>query len=303
MSQALVKALTRLVDVYPDSVAGSVMTPSQKKQLDEFSRKTQSVQVTPKGRGVVYRVLDMDVIKVILDQLVPNQDLPSSVPQRAVNIASTRSSKQGRVSHDVTYVLAKAVANPLWESSEGPTEHLNIATEEFGVFSLEVGGERNKNLQTHHSIWLVENQALFDRLDWLPNNEPTTVIWYRGQLHNKLIDWLSVPERAPMVYFFADYDGVGLNNFRRLKEKLEERAEFWMIPNWKGLLNHYGQNALWVDTSREFESFERNSQRLLEQSPLLGELVTKMKKQGLALEQEAIWLSDSDLQCEKGKQK
>ncbi|MEZ9709134.1 Wadjet anti-phage system protein JetD domain-containing protein [Vibrio breoganii] len=293
MSQALVKALTRLIEVYPDSVAGSTLTPSQKKQLDEFSRKTQSIQVTPKGRGVVYGILDMDVVKVTLKQLAPNQNVSISAPQRAVNIASTRSSKRGRVGHDVTYVLAKTVANPLWESSVGPTEHLNSATEEFGVFSLEVGGERNRDVNTHHSIWLVENQALFDRLDWLPNYEPTTVIWYRGQLHNKLIDWLSVPERAPMVYFFADYDGVGLNNFRRLNERLKERAEFWIMPNWKELLTRYGQNQLWNDTAREFNSFERNSYHLLQRSSQLRELVEVMKKQGLALEQEAIWLNDS----------
>ncbi|MGY5738597.1 DUF7281 domain-containing protein [Vibrio antiquarius] len=302
MSQALVKALTRLIEVYPDSIAGSTLTSSQKKQLEEFSRKTQSVQVTPKGRGVVYGILDMDVVKVTLEQLAPNQNVSPSAPQRAVNIASTRCSKQGRVGHDVTYVLAKAVANPLWEVSGVLTEHLNVATEEFGVVSLEVGGERNKNLQTHHSIWLVENQALFDRLDWLPNNESTTVIWYRGQLHNKLIDWLSVPERAPMVYFFADYDGVGLNNFRRLNERLKERAKFWMMPNWKELLNGYGQNQLWVDTAREFDSFERNSQTLLEESTEVRELVTEMKKHGLALEQEAVWLRDTYLHCEEGKQ-
>ncbi|MGR5067227.1 DUF7281 domain-containing protein [Vibrio alfacsensis] len=298
MSQALVKALTRLLELYPDSVAGSTLTPAQKKQLDEYSRKTQSVQVTPKGRGVVYGILDIDVVKVTLEQLAPNQNVPTSAPQRAVNIASTRSSKQGRVGHDVTYVLAKTVANPLWEVSGVLTEHLNSATEEFGVFSLEVGGERNRDLNTHHSIWLVENQALFDRLDWLPNNEPTTVIWYRGQLHNKLIEWLSVPERATMVYFFADYDGVGLNNYRRLKERLEDRTEFWMMPKWKELLVRYGQNALWVDTTREFESFERNSQRLLEQSAQIRDLVIEMKRRGLALEQEAVWLSDTYLQCE-----
>lgn len=292
MSQVLVKALTRLVEVYPNSVAGSSMTPSQKKQLEEFTRKTQCVQVTPKGRGVAYGIIDMDVVKVTLDQLVPTQDVSSDVPQRAVNIATTRSSKQGRSSHDVTYVLAKAVANPLWKSSGEPTEYLTVATEEFGVFSLEVGGERNRDLNTHHSIWLVENQALFDRLDWLPNNKPTTVIWYRGQLHNKLIDWLSVPERAPMVYFFADYDGVGLNNFRRLNERLKERAEFWMMPNWEELLNRYGQNQLWKDTAREFDSFERNNQRLLEQPSQLRELVMEMKKYGLALEQESVWLGN-----------
>ncbi|WP_318497802.1 DUF7281 domain-containing protein [Photobacterium leiognathi] len=291
MSQVLVKALTRLIEVYPDSIAGSTLTLSQKKQLDEFSRKTQSVQVTPKGRGVVYLILDMDVVKVTLEQLAPNQNVYPSAPQRAINIASTRSSKRGRVGHDVTYVLAKVVANPLWQVSGVLTEHLNASTEKFGVFSLEVGGERNRDLTTHHSIWLVENQALFDRLDWLPNNEPTTIIWYRGQLHNKLIEWLSVPERASMVYFFADYDGVGLNNFRRLKEKLGERAEFWMMPNWKALLNRYGQNQLWVDTAREFTSFLENSSNLLTKSSHLQALVLEMQTNGLALEQESIWLS------------
>ena len=290
MSQALVKALTRLIKVYPDSISGSTLTASQKKQLDEFSRKTQSVQVTPKGRGVVYGVLDMDVVKVTLEQLAPNQNVSPSVPQRAVNIASTRSSKQGRVGHDVTYVLAKTVANPLWEVSGVQTEHLNAATEEFGVFSLEMGGERNRDLHTHHSIWLVENQALFDRLDWLPSNEPTTVIWYRGQLHNKLIDWLTVSERATMVYFFADYDGVGLNNFRRLKEKLGERAEFWFMPNWQHLLSKFGQNELWQSTSSDFESFVEQSSTWLTELPELLELVLEMQKSGLALEQEAVWL-------------
>ncbi len=291
MTLALVKALTRLVDVYPDSVAGSAMTPSQKKQLEEFCRKTQCVQVIPKGRGIAYKIQNIDVVKVTLEQLAPNQNVSPSAPQRAVNIATTRSSKQGRASHDVTYMLAKTVANPLWRVSEVLTEHLKSATEEFGVFSLEVGGERNRNLHTHHSIWLVENQALFDRLDWLPKHEPTTVIWYRGQLHNKLIDWLSVPERAPMVYFFADYDGVGLNNYSRLKMRLEQRTEFWMMPNWRELLARYGQNQLWNDTAREFDSFERNSQSLLREPSELQDLVTEMKKQGLALEQESIWLN------------
>ena len=56
------------------------------------------------------------------------------------------------------------------------------------------------------------------------------------------------------------------------------------------MLVRYGQNQLWNDTAREFDSFEQNSQRLLEHSPSLRELVMEMKKHGLALEQEAVWL-------------
>ncbi|WP_198106737.1 Wadjet anti-phage system protein JetD domain-containing protein [Vibrio navarrensis] len=223
-------------------------------------------------------------------QLSPHQDLPLSIPPRAANIASTRSSKQGRITHDVTHVFIKTQAQPNWYDKDRPTEQLQRASEEFGVAALEIGGDKNHSLYSKHPIWLVENQELFDRLDWLPTSEPTSVIWYRGLLHNKLIDWLAAPQRSPFIYLFADYDGVGLNNYRRLKERLGERATFWLMPNWRTLLTRYGQNKLWIDTAREFESFERNSQRLLAQSPLLGELVTEMKKHGLALEQEVIWL-------------
>ncbi|WP_241901256.1 hypothetical protein [Vibrio sp. 10N.286.49.B3] len=156
MSQALMKVLTKLAEVYPDSVPASTMTSAQKKQLEEFSRKTQSIQVTPKGRGVAYSIQDMDVVKVTLEQLIPNQNLSSTIPQRAVNIATSRNSKQGQVAHEVTYLLAKTVANPQWKALGVPTQHLNIATEQFGVFSLEVGGERNEDLYTSHSIWLSD---------------------------------------------------------------------------------------------------------------------------------------------------
>lgn len=292
MSQPLIVALKRLINAHPDAIAASTMTTAQRRQLDEFCRKTHSIRISPSGRGVAYSIQDLTIVKVTLEQLSPHQDLPLSVPQRAINIASARSSKQGRVTHDISYVLAKTSANPYWEMCDVPTQDLHTATQSFGVMALEIGQERNRNLHSHHAIWLVENQALFDRLDWLPNNEPCTVIWYRGQLDNKLITWLSLPERSPLVYLFADYDGVGLNNYRRLKDKLGERATFWLMPNWQSRLARYGQNRLWVDTFRDFAIFERNSQRLLEQSPQLQALVTEMKKQGLALEQEAFWLSD-----------
>ncbi|EOY4514400.1 Wadjet anti-phage system protein JetD domain-containing protein [Vibrio vulnificus] len=290
MSQPLIAALKRLMNAHPDSIAASTMTTAQKRQLDEFCRKTHSVRMTPSGRGVAYRIEDLAVVTVTLQQLSPHQDLPLSIPPRAANIASTRSSKQGRITHDVTHVFIKTQAQPNWYDRDRPTEQLQRASEEFGVAALEIGGDKNHSLYSKHPIWLVENQELFDRLDWLPTSEPTSVIWYRGQLHNKLIDWLAAPQRSPFIYLFADYDGVGLNNYRRLKERLGERATFWLMPNWRTLLTRYGQNKLWIDTAREFESFERNSQRLLAQSPLLGELVTEMKKHGLALEQEVIWL-------------
>lgn len=291
MSQPLIAALKRLMNAHPDAIAASTMTTAQKRQLDEFCRKTHSVRMTPSGRGVAYRIEDLAVVTVALQQLSPHQDLLLSIPPRAVNIASTRSSKKGRITHDVTHVLIKTQALPNWSDGDRPTEQLQRASEEFGVAALEIGGDKNHKLYSGHPIWLVENQELFDRLDWLPTSEPTSVIWYRGQLHNKLIDWLAAPQRSPLIYLFADYDGVGLNNYRRLKERLGERATFWLMQNWRTLLTRYGQNKLWIDTAREFESFERNAGQWLEQENELKALIQAMKEQGVALEQEVVWLN------------
>ncbi|EHI9276002.1 hypothetical protein M5215_000693 [Vibrio vulnificus] len=293
MSQPLIAALKRLMNAHPEAIAASTMTTAQKRQLDEFCRKTHSVRMTPSGRGVAYRIEDLAVVTVTLQQLSPHQDLPLSIPPRAANIASTRSSKQGRITHDVTHVFIKTRGQPNWSDGDRVTEHLQRASEEFGVAALEIGGDKNHSLYSKHPIWLVENQDLFDRLDWLPTSEPTSVIWYRGQLHNKLIDWLAAPQRSPLIYLFADYDGVGLNNYRRLKERLGERATFWLMANWRTLLTRYGQNKLWIDTAREFESFERNAGQWLEQENELKALVQAMKRQGLALEQEVVWLNSA----------
>ncbi|EGR0541919.1 hypothetical protein E8A66_10630 [Vibrio cholerae] len=293
MNQPLIAALKRLMNAHPNAIAASTMTTEQKRQLDEFCRKTHSVRMTPSGRGVAYRIEDLAVVTVTLQQLSPHQDLPLSIPARAANIASTRSSKQGRITHDVTHVFIKTRGQPNWSDGDRVTEQLQRASEEFGVAALEIGGDKNHSLFSKHPIWLVENQELFDRLNWLPTSEPTSVIWYRGQLHNKLIDWLAAPQRSPFIYLFADYDGVGLNNYRRLKERLGERAIFWLMPNWRTLLTRYGQNKLWIDTAREFESFERNAGQWLEQENELKALVQAMKRQGLALEQEVVWLNSA----------
>ena len=114
MSQPLIAALKRLMNAHPASIAASTMTTAQKRQLDEFCRKTHSVRMTPSGRGVAYRIEDLAVVTVTLQQLSPHQDLPLSIPPRAANIASTRSSKQGRITHDVTHVFIKTRGQPNW---------------------------------------------------------------------------------------------------------------------------------------------------------------------------------------------
>ena len=67
-------------------------------------------------------------------------------------------------------------------------------------------------------LWVVENQALFDRLDWLPPGSHGAVAYYAGQMPGRLLRWLARQPRASEVIMFPDYDGVGLLNYAKLLE-------------------------------------------------------------------------------------
>ena len=130
----------------------------------------------------------------------------------------------------------------------------------------------------------MENQALFDRTDWLPANTVATLLYYGGQLDGRLLAWLAGRPRARRIVHFADYDGVGLANFARLHALLGDACECWLMPDWSDKLARYGSNRLWRDTLREFTAA---AARLPD---YLLPLTRQMQQSGLALEQEAVWL-------------
>ena len=290
MSKALVSALLKLNRTLSSSLSGSQFTENQKEALMNFEAKTQAIQCLKKGRGITFKIIDSQVVETHLNHHSPGYDGINKVPERAANIALNRNSKGGKSNHEKAYILLKTVNNPCWMREGKLIIELNQNTEQFGICALEIGNESNTDLTTTHSIWLVENQALFDQLDWLPTNEPTTVIWYRGHLSNKLIDWLTI-NRTAKVYLFADYDGVGLNNYARITTKLGNDVEFWLMPEWNRLLSTYGSDEVWKSTKDDVHHFLKTSEQLLANKAELKELIIEMQKQGLALEQEAVWLA------------
>ena len=138
-------------------------------------------------------------------------------------------------------------------------------------------------------LWLVENQAPFDRLDWMPEGVTATVAYYAGQLDGRLLAWLGSRVRAPEVVLFPDYDGVGLLNYMRLKRASLAPARFWIMPGWRHLLREYGNASVWQQTHTSFESALSDSD-MNDQDPELLELIAEMRHLGLALEHEAVWL-------------
>lgn len=290
MSRALADALDKLL-AGPGGAAASQFTPAQRRELDAFARQTGAVRRLSQGRGVSYQLSDAALAQAHLDALRPvaKADLDPLLPARANHIARMRDSKGGAHAHGTGYLLLKAAGPDVsWQRGDGVSVDISAATRGAGVAALAIAPA--DGWHSAQPVWLVENQALFDRLDWLPAGAHGSVLYYGGQLSNLLLDWLARRRRGARIMFFPDYDGVGLLNYCRLVEKSQCECEFWLMPGWRDLLPKYGSNSVWQNTRREFDAaLVRLERRGM--PPELGQLCQALSLHGLALEHEAVWLN------------
>ncbi|MCE5388525.1 MAG: hypothetical protein K0041_08110 [Acidithiobacillus sp.] len=284
MDRTLRTALLKLHG--PQSLPVSHFTAAQRSALDRFARQTGAVTCQRQGRGDIYCVIDPRLFDIHLSALSPQVEMQTAkdLPLRAQHIAYARDSKARGHQHSFYYPLLKAVGDDvMWHNLMYGTElPLSKITRDYGATSICI--ESNDSWQTGQSLWLVENQALFDRTDWLPVGTQATLLYYGGQLDGRLIAWLSHRSRASRVVLFPDYDGVGLANFARLFAKLGDACECWLMPNWQIKLARFGSQQLWQDTLREFTS------AIAQLPDYLDPLTEQMRQAGLALEQETVWL-------------
>ena len=264
----------------------SQCTAGQRTALDHFAQQTRAVICQAQGHGYVYRVTDPSLFATHLVALSPQVEMAAGtdLPVRAQNIAYARDSKSRGHQHNCYYLLLKAVGDVVaWSNPEQDIElPLSQFTRDFGSASLRIATD--DVWQTQQLLWLVENQALFDRTDWLPDGISASVLYYGGQLDRRLLEWLARRPRAQRVMLFPDYDGVGLANFARLYALLGNACECWLMPDWQRKLAQYGSRQLWRDTLRDFTS------ATTQLPDYLSPLTTQMRETGLALEQEAVWL-------------
>lgn len=290
MSRVLADTLTKLL-AQGDEAPASLFTPAQRSALDALARGTGFLIAHPQGRGVTYRIRNRAGLEAHLRTLRPGTTamLAQDIPQRAVNIATHRDSKARSATHSFQYLLLKAVgAGICWTNSDGRTLDLSTATASAGAGVLAV--QEGDDWQSVYPLWLVENQALFDDTSWLPQNARASIGYYAGQIPSRLVAWLSQRSRVPEIFHFADYDGVGLQNFVRLREQLATPCSFWLMPNWRDLLRRYGSNQIWLNTHHEFIAATTRLAALRPSAELL-ELCAAMSREGLALEHEAVWLA------------
>ncbi|CAG1020940.1 hypothetical protein DOJK_00664 [Patescibacteria group bacterium] len=272
-------------------VIRSKFTAKQQRYLDDLVNQTGLIKLEKQGKGFIYRIDKESALIAYLKQLQPVDvsELNNDLPLRSQNIALFKNSKQGVTNHSVYYLLIKAIGDDvIWFNHE---HSINISQQNYiqGVSSLMI--EPTDDWQTDNDVLFVENMALFNRLDWLPNHFKGSIIYYAGNIPDILLSWLSYKIRAKRLLLFADYDGVGFNNFLRLYKTVSyhQSCEFYLMPNWQDKLYLFGNAAIWQNN---IEKFHNAVQGLTEIGALNEELIALirlMQSLGKGLEQEAIW--------------
>lgn len=99
--------------------------------------------------------------------------------------------------------------------------------------------------------------------------------------------------RATAFIVFPDYDGVGFNNFLRVRRVITA-CHFYLIPDWKNKLSLFGNSAIWQDNQVLFNNAVRELNDMNALTDELKDLIRTMQMSGKGLEQESVWLSISE---------
>lgn len=290
MAHPLAVALQRLLDA-DEPLLASQFTPAQRRELDALRQKIGGIACQIQGKAIRYQPTDRQRLLNYLRQIQPESattDL-SHLPQRAQNLGQSRDTKSGSSAHTYSYLLLKSLsAGVIWHNQQQCLA-LTTLTAQHGVAALQIYTDDAWSSQ--QPLWLVENQALFDQPDWLPCDATGSLLYYAGQLSNRLLDWLAAKPRSSALILFSDYDGVGLSNFVRLKQRCPQ-AQFWLMPHWQDKLARYGNEAIWKNTHGDFvRAYAQLSAQLdhIDETDSVLALCQQLQQHGLALEQEAVW--------------
>lgn len=292
MNRSLREALIKLENSGGECL-GSRFTPSQKRVLDEFLLRTACITRKRQGNGTVYRVSNSPVFMQNLRELRPDAASgDQTLPVRAQNLASTRSTKGRKSSHAASYRLLKATMPGVAWKCEGESLDLWQLTSIAGALAIDIS-QVECSLTTDSPLWLVENQGLLDDTSWVPEGLQGAVLYYQGQVSDRLVEWLCGTKRSPRILFFPDYDGVGLENYARLRIALGETIELWLMPDWRRKLERYGDPGVWRNNLKYVANAEEKLNLCQEPVEVL-ELIEALKLSGKALEQEAVFLATTD---------
>jgi len=145
VSRSLASALEKLSQSAGTAPA-SHFTEKERQALNSFRQQTGMIEQVREGRGTRYVVKDREGLMLHLKNWRPQEasGLEATLPQRTVNIATTRDSKRGSHQHDTHYLLLKAVGNNVrWMGMDGQSLDLSLQTQSCGAGAIAIHANDN----------------------------------------------------------------------------------------------------------------------------------------------------------------
>lgn len=139
------------------------------------------------------------------------------------------------------------------------------------------------------NIATVEGPELFYRFDWT-TVDVSVAILTNGRMSERLLNWVASPMIEGNLTHFGDYDPVGLDEYRKLKERAP-RTSFYLPPN---LENHFKENRFLKPALMDKSS--ALLPRLAEtKDASISTVIDLMQRYGGGVEQEVLLLGLADV--------
>jgi hypothetical protein len=141
------------------------------------------------------------------------------------------------------------------------------------------------------NVATVEGPELFYRFDWAAVDVSVAILTY-GRMSERLLNWVTSPMIEGSLTHFGDYDPVGLDEYRKLKERAP-RTSFFLPPN---LENHFKENKFLKPDLMD-KSSGLLSRLAKTKDPIISTVITLMQRYGGGVEQEILLL-----RCDQGEE-
>lgn len=139
------------------------------------------------------------------------------------------------------------------------------------------------------NVATVEGPELFYRFNWAAVDISVAILTY-GRMSERLLNWVTSPMIEGSLTHFGDYDPVGLDEYRKLKERAP-RTSFYLPPN---LENHFKENRFLK--SALMDKSNALLPRLAEtKDASISTVIDLMQRYGGGVEQEVLLLDVADV--------
>lgn len=267
------------------AIAGSDLSDSNRNLLKSLFH-ADVLSEERSGRGYSIIVKNREALSSFIDKYFPQglAIIAAGTMTRSQGVARLRNSKRGVLDSEPVFVIAKPQKVLSRNSESLPIGELT-ATAGIATFLLEEKAE--KYWAFTGAIALIENYEIF--VNWLQTDIPADIaLWTAGRISSRMINWLGSSIMRDCAYVHCgDYDPVGIDEFVRLNQRLENRVTFY-IPNNIDLLFRMYSNQDLLKKTNSAKILQRLRQ---DRHPEVLQIINLIDQYGGALEQEVLLCS------------